>query len=62
MIKRKTRERHGCTRQRQKGCGLLAPGFGQGIPAAVLNEDANDNEPPKRAWLWRRLLTAMSLI
>jgi hypothetical protein len=34
----------------------LARELGQHDPASVLYEDANDNEPPKRARLWRRLL------
>jgi hypothetical protein len=34
----------------------LARELGQHDPAAVLYQDANDNEPPKRKGLLRRLL------
>ena len=42
------------------GLDGLARELGQYDPAAVLYEDSNDNEPPKRVGLWRRLLRRLS--
>jgi hypothetical protein len=43
----------------RSGLDGLARELGQHDPAAVLYEDANENEPRKRIGLWRRLLGRM---